>query len=656
MMKRIIKTGIVPLMLAALSSCSSYLDVVPDNSTTLEDIFRTKESAYDALAKAYNYLPQISRTHQTTWTLGDEFVGRLDYDINQDRLRAIRIMRGLQSVNDPLLGMWSGTSDGKALYKGLNHCEIFLHYIDGVRDMQESEMKEWKAQVIFLKAYYLWLLVQHYGPVVIPPAEMIDPEATGQNLFLPRSKVEDCFNHIIELMNSAIPDLRERAAENNLGQVDQIAAKAIKARVLFYRASPFFNGNKEYYGDFYDRDGKPFFPVEYDKEKWKQAIDAIDEAITIAHANGKALYTFKKEPYIYDREDIEANRANMQTIYNNRMVVCDPWNEELLWGFSGIDYYGGEELSSATNMRLPNGYGDGTLNESGYSWQWLASTYAPMERFYTKNGLPPDEDLTFDQAKKHDVVTTPGASDPAYRPLQGILQPGSETLQMYLDREPRFYANVAITGGYWRTHGVRIRTMMYAGRDGGFNSSTHSTDYYCTGIGIKKFVHPENKSGAWQRVIKYPHPIIRLADLYLMKAEALNEYGAAPTAEVYELVNRVRQRAGIPEVQTSWSDPSLAKTVNKHRTREGMRDIILQERANEFAFEGQRFWDMHRHKRAVREFSTPVWGWMHAGTSAQTFFSLEVKQLRRFTITDCLWPIDLNEMNTNGNLIQNPGW
>jgi hypothetical protein len=109
-------------------------------------------------------------------------------------------------------------------------------------------------------------------------------------------------------------------------------------------------------------------------------------------------------------------------------------------------------------------------------------------------------------------------------------------------------------------------------------------------------------------------------------------------------------------VQTVWADPTLAKTVNRHRTKEGMRDIILQERANEFAFEGHRFWDMHRHKRAVREFSSPVWGWTHTGATAQTFFALEAKQARKFTITDCLWPIDLNEMNTNGNLIQNPGW
>ena len=198
--------------------------------------------------------------------------------------------------------------------------------------------------------------------------------------------------------------------------------------------------------------------------------------------------------------------------------------------------------------------------------------------------------------------------------------------------------------------------MKYAGRDGGFNSSQHSTDYYETGIAVKKFVHPESKSGAWQRTIKYPYPIMRLADLYLMKAEAYNEYNDSPVPQVYEAINRVRERAGVPDVETVWSDPSIVRTVNKHKTKEGMRDIILQERGIELAFEGSRFWDMLRTKRAVMEFSTPVWGWTYTGATGAQFFNLEVKQIRRFTITDCLWPIDLNEMNTNSNLIQNPGW
>lgn len=636
--------------------CSDYLDIVPDNTLTLEEIFTKKENAYDALARVYNYLPNDPDTHNTTWSMGDEFIGRLDLNDNTGNLKAIRIMRGLQTTSDPLLGLWSGTSGAKHLYQGLNQCQVFLTYIDLVRDMTEQEIREWKAQVVFLKAYYCWLLVQRYGPIVLPLAEIIDPDASSEVLFQSRTNVEDCFDYILALMDKAIPDLNERATSNNLGQVDQIAAKAIKARVLFFRASPFYNGNKEYYGDFYDHEGRPFFPMDYNNEKWKEAIDALTDAINIAESNGKALYTYEKEPYIYDKEAFEQNRENMQTLYDNRMVVCDPWNKELLWGFSGIDYYGGGELAHSTNMRLPDGYGDGVKNEASFSWQWMGATYQVLERFYTKNGLPLDEDRTFDTNKMHEVTVTPGAAEAQYKEVNGLLQPGSETLRMYLDREPRFYANMAITGGYWRTHTVRINTMMYQGRDGGFNSSTHTTDYYCTGIALKKFVHPESQSGAWQRTIKYPYPIIRLADLYLMKAEALNEYNSAPVQEVYTLVNKVRGRAGIPNVETVWSDASLAKTTNKHKTKEGMRDIILQERGIEFAFEGHHFWDMYRHKRAVREFSAPVSGWKHDGGTAQTFFVLEAKQARKFSIRDCLWPISLNELNTNGKLIQNPGW
>ena len=638
-----------------LSSCADYLDVVPDNTLTLEEIFTKKESAYNALARVYNYLPAESDTHATTWSLGDEFIGRLDLGDDIGYLRSIRIMRGLQTSNDPLLGLWTGSGGGKHLYRGLNQCEVFLQYIDLVRDMTEIEIKDWKAQVKFLKAYYCWLLVQRYGPIVLPAGGVIDPDASSDNLFLSRSKVEECFDFIINLMDEAIPDLSERALSNNLGQVDQIAAKAIKAKVLLFRASPFYNGNREYYGDFYDHDGQPFFPMEYDNEKWKEAIDALTEAIAIAEANGKAMYTYEKEPFLYDMQAFAENRENMQVLYNNRMIVCDPWNKELVWGNSNINYYQQGELSSSTNMRLPAGYGDGVVNASEFSWQWMGATYQALERYYTKNGLPIDEDLTFDANKMYDIVVTPGENDPAYKELYGILQPGSETLQMYLNREPRFYANMAITGGYWRTHTVRINTMMYQGKDGGFNSSAHITDYYCTGIALKKFVHPESQSGAWQRTIKYPYPIVRLSDLYLMKAEALNEYNG-PSQEVYDLVNRVRRRAGIPDVEVIWADPTLAKTVNKHQTKEGLRDIILYERGVEFAFEGSRFWDMHRYKRAVREFSVPVSGWRHDGGTAQTFFVLEAKQTRKFSIRDCLWPIYLEELNTNGNLIQNPGW
>src|SRR3546814_16331739 len=105
-------------------------------------------------------------------------------------------------------------------------------------------------------------------------------------------------------MNEAIPSLSERATENEWGQVDQVFAKAIKARVLFFRASPFFNGNNEYFGDFMDDDGQPFFPLTYDREKWKAAIDALTEAITAAEATGMGLYHYDKEPFRLEKRRV----------------------------------------------------------------------------------------------------------------------------------------------------------------------------------------------------------------------------------------------------------------------------------------------------------------------------------------------------------------
>lgn len=647
-------SGII-LLFILLSACEGYLDVVPDNTLTLEDLFKQKEEAWDALAKVYSYMPHIDETHNSMWTAGDEWIGRLDLNENTGHLRGIRLMRGLQTVTDPILGNWSGNQGAQPLYDGIRSANVFLEHINDVPDMFEQEKKDWSAQVTFLKAYYSFLLIRKYGPIIIAE-ELITSDATKDELFQRRSTVEESFAYVIRLMDEAIPNLQERAGSNLYGQIDQVAAKSIKARVLFYRASPFFNGNKEYFGDFTNEDGEPFFPLTYDNEKWKDALDALDDALEACQANGVELYRYSKEPYVFDREDFKANEEKLQTLYDLRMVVTDPWNKELIWGYSNLNFYGQGELAHSSNIRLPEGYGGGVTNTASYSWQWMASTYRMTERYYTENGVPIEEDLTFDVDNKWELTTTPGAEDEDYDQSRGYMQPGAETINLYLNREPRFYANLGITGGYWRSHSVRINTMMYAGSDGGYNSSQHSTDFLVTGIGVKKLVHPESKSGAWQRTIKYPYPIIRFADLLLMKAEALNEYNSSPTQEVYDLVNQVRKRAGIPDLETVWSDPDIVKTVNKHKSKEGMRDIILRERGIEFAFEGQRFWDMIRTKRAVSEFSSPAWGWNHTGETGASFFNLEVKQARQFTITDNLWPIDLNEINTNSNLVQNPGW
>src|SRR5690606_29876435 len=220
-MKLTIKIFGCGIVLALIVSCSDYLDVVPDNTLTIEDLFKQKEEAWDALAKSYSYMPQIDETHTSIWTAGDEWLGRLDLNDNTGNLRGIRLMRGLQSVSDPILGSWSGTNAGQPLYEGIRQTNVFLENIDAVPDMSENEKADWKAQVKFLKAYYSFLLVKRYGPIIISD-KLLQADATKEELFQKRSTVEECFDFIVGLMDEAIPNLKERASSTDLGQDDQV--------------------------------------------------------------------------------------------------------------------------------------------------------------------------------------------------------------------------------------------------------------------------------------------------------------------------------------------------------------------------------------------------------------------------------------------------
>ena len=670
-MKKIICIIASLSLIMTFSSCNKYLDVVPDNVITLDHVYGTMEEAYNALAKVYSYIPNEWDTHATTWNLGDEYIGRIDASVQNStgNLRAERIMRGLQGVSNPLLNYWSSrqsgaVSGGKPLYEGIRTCNVFLEEIKKTRNMSEGERRDWMAQAKFMKAYYHFLLLRSYGPIVISD-KIMTPDALGDELFQYREKVEICFRYIIDLLEEAIPDLALNRPDLELGMIDQIIAKAVKARVLLYYASPFYSGNREFFEDFRDpRDQQPFFPVndtqEQTKAKWNEALAAVNEAISAAIAEGKGLYSFPaiKEYYLRDRTFAEVAPERMKTLYDLRLVATDPWNNELIWGLSNVNYYGDGELANSTNIRLSRASGitEGDFNSAGYSWQWMGATYRMAERYYTKNGLPIDEDLSYNYIGRLEAYTAPAAADPEYEDVIGLLQPGVTTINLYNNRELRFYANLDITGGWVRSHFEVIPTMMYNGASGGYEPSVNGTDFFCTGIGIQKLVHPESRSSHWARVVRFPYPLFRMADLYLMKAEILNEIKDTPDQEVFDAINVIRKRAGIPNVETAWSNAALARTVNKHTTKAGMRDIILRERSIELAFEGHRFWDMQRHKRAHIEFATSIRGWNYRGSTYNAFFELGIVQARRFTTRDYLWPIRLDELNTNGNLVQNPDW
>ncbi len=685
-MKKIIIFSILAVF--TISSCKEYLEVVPDDTETLETIYGTRESAWNGLSKVYSYLPIVINADYSPWILGDEYFGKKLLETDATRYLGMRVMRGFNSEQSPILGYWSGGYGCLSLYEGIRQCNIFLEHIHFAVDMTDEERTDWSAQVKFMKAYYHFLLMQQYGPIVIRD-KSISLYATKEELYVDRSKLEECFDYVIKAMDEAIPHLKEQAVLEDAGQIDQIGAKAIKARVLLFRASPFYNGNTDYYSTFLDHDKKHFFPQTYDPEKWKAVIDACDDALELCNEYHKGLYTFEGEPYRFDRDAFDRNGQRMKTLYDLRMLIITPWNKELLWGYSDIQLNNGEGaggrnmLHSRSQVRFwevmqtvygaPAGYWGDNDDCENHANQVLCATYAMVERYYTQNGLPLSEDLDFYASNKYTQWDVPEESNPDYDQWAGIMQPDIESMYIYRNRELRFYANLGVTGSYWRGHYFLIPLNMYQstakdqplkreGKNpvyqfGGKENWRKKEDYFETCIGIQKFVHPESYSGNWTRLQRYPYPLIRYADLLLMKAEALNEY-EGPSQKVYDLLNQVRQRAGIPNVEESWGTSGKARTPNKHLDQSGLRDIILQERGIELSFEGSRFYDMLRHKRAPKEFSQPVYGWNPLGAelSEQMGSGPQLKQLRNFTITNCLWPISTSEMNIQGGLIQNPGW
>jgi len=617
-------------------SCEDYLDIVPDRTQEISLLFNRRESAFNALANCYSYLPKKDDIYASFVVASDEVTTPIQKEPN-----SIKLMKGEQSVSNPKMSFWSGFSGGAyqgSIWEAIRSCNILIDNIDLVIDMQQQEKDEWKAEAKFLKAYYHFLLLTYYGPIPIVDVN-IPISADDSEVRIEREPFDDVINYIVETIDESILNLPLRVTgSNDLGRVDQIIAKAIKSRVLLYSASPLFNGNSEFYSGFTNNDGENLFNLNYDVQKWQLAVDATEEAILAATGQGVLMYQYTGDIPTFD----ETNYINpfIKTQYNYRYVVTDPWNSELIWGNSSpVDSWW--RLQSGALMKNP------TASSGEAAWQWIAPTMRMAELFYTKNGLPIENDLSFDYDNRYDV--TPISFINRY-----VAQYGQSTAKLNLDREPRFYSSLTFDRGLNRSWGELWNLKMRKGESHGRNANTG--DYLITGYGLKKIVHPDSEGDTYDKLIRYPFPIIRLSELYLNLAEALNELNG-PSQQVYDALNIIRNRAGIPNIQDSWSDSSLTSEPGKHNDQVGLREIIRQERLIELCFEGHRYNDIRRWKLGLEYFSTPVKGWSVDEDDQSDFYNVIDVGLRAFNSPrDYLHPISFNELNINPNLVQSPGW
>lgn len=630
------------------SSCTKYLDVVPDNIPTIDNAFNKRYQAKGYLYGCYSFMPSIANPeYNPAFFAGDEAwtLRNLNQDLYMN-YRMWTIALGGQGTNAPVANYWASKQDGydnkggTPLYTAIRDCNIFLENIHNTLDQEDWERDNWIGEVKFLKAYYCFWLFRMYGPIPVIKGNI--PISATSEVEVFRQPVDSVVNYIVTLLDEAagtLPMQLENISEE-IGRITKPIALALKGQVLTYAASPLFNGNPDY-ADFVDKRGIHLFPTTYDPQKWEKAAAALKEAIAVAHEAGHKLYTFQ--------ESGMAASLNPKTVLNMQVrgAATERWNNEIIWGASGSDTY------RITRISIP------AFSALSSASATAARCYSPplhiVEQFYTKSGVPMEEDkdwIGIDWLGLRKAVT----SD------KWDINPGITTANMYFDREARFYGSISFEGGMYYGNGqLSDASMPYTGfrSSTGFNSAA-MTGGPVTGHLAKKPVHRLSSfvtTATSPTYYRYAFPIIRLADLYLMYAEALNEVKGTPDSEVYEYIDLVRNRTGLSGVVESWAAHSIHP--EKPLTQEGMREIIKKERMIELAFEGQRFWDLRRWKLAKEYMNKPIRGLnVYQSTNVNEFFTTTLlgDQPGVFENKDYLWPISESTVTKNSNLVQNPGW
>ncbi|QJB38747.1 RagB/SusD family nutrient uptake outer membrane protein [Chitinophaga oryzae] len=620
------------LACSTLFACNKYLDIVPDNVPTLDHAFSNRLEAEKYLFTCYAYLPQDDHPDKNpAFSGGDEAWTYWPMTEDFFFLDPYNIARGNQNVAQPYMNYWDGY-DGESLWQGIRACNIFLENIGNVRDLQPYERDRWTAEATFLKAYFHWYLLRMYGP--IPIADKNLPiTASPEEVKVHRQPVDTVVSYIAGLIdavagseNSALP-AKITNTTTELGRITRAAALAIKARVLVTAASPLFNGNSDFAG-MKNKNGQPLFNPQYDATKWEKARIACKQAIDVAQAAGSKLYYFNPTVGTVD----PATKIEM----NIRNAVCEKWNSELIWG----------QTSAGTPTYWLQTYACPQLDPNVFNLNLKGKLAPPLkmaELFYTRNGVPVEEDRTWNYAARYQLRTAT-AKDTG-------IQEGYRTIGLHFEREPRFYADMAFDGSTWfmknGNYNIQSKLEQHSGKK-------QSRLYSVTGYYIKKIVN-------WNLVYNntsleveaYPWPIIRLGDLYLLYAEASNETGKPADALFY--LNQLRARAGLATIEYSWSTYSAKPT--KYSTQEGLRDIIRQERTIEMAFEGSRFWDLRRWKTAPQVLNQPVFGWDILQSTYEDYNRRVFLYSPRFVAPrDYFWPIRESNLQINPNLVQNTGW
>jgi starch-binding outer membrane protein, SusD/RagB family len=406
----------------------------------------------------------------------------------------------------------------------------------------------------YFKLISMWGDVPFLSHTVNPDADDANAEVTGLSR-MPIGQVKDSILNDLTIAYNSLP-----AKAPVLGRASQVAALALRGKVLLYWGS-------------------------WKKNGWPELEGFTQDAASATAAFTSAAADFKKVISDYgltlfrggDPGAIDGlGEADTLPNYYHLFTPKANGDAEMLLVFThgGTGTSQGEEL-----MR------DFAGRSQEASQCWVSPRFELADKYQLTT--------TGDFAPKLVGLNPEKVSDARTR-TNAALNPASYANRDYRMKATMMWENELMLGlsslqptgmvpFVFKTWGTPVTV------NGIYYPASYNTDGTNTGYVFRKFVR--NYPGQGRSDGDFAWPVIRLADVYLMYAEATNETGG-PQPDAIDLVNKVRRRGNLPAL-------AAAKTADYA----SFFSSIEQERIVELVGEGQRSFDIRRWRAIQR-----IWG------------------------------------------------
>jgi len=635
------------MLVLLLQSCNDFMEFPSPKPFGIDSIFSKYTYVERLLSDMYSYPIPLNFDTRYFGTNGTRMSGGAFASAITDEGQCFEISSPYQvqryyygNVDPAYCASWNGAYKGEDDYamkwKTIRKAYIILKNIDRVPDATfplntgisiadtKARIKDEAKLMIALVYFEMW---KRYGgvPIVTAAFSATDtPFAYNQQ----RATLEETYHFISGLLDDVMSSAKIPAlitVSSEYGRLPLALAYGLKARMELYAASPLYNTATPYSAALGANSNLICF-MNYDKERWKKAADAAATAIDYCNANGYAVVD----------DPNQRKNANNYSIANIRST--DNGNTELIWG-----------------LKQP----------SSLYWQYYTFIRGLNSLYGAASNLVP-----LNQVERYEKDTTVAGQYKSWDAIQTYLIPtipagisatdggklvAAVARMPYQGLDPRFYASITYNGvpDYGTQPFVDMADAwldnaageaLYLNLDGTFSSSKQKTR-------TLHFVRKFTRGYEFNEQLMTPINIyMRLAELYLIRAEALNEY-SGPQQQVNDDLNSIRTRSGMPNVKTGV-------------TQAEMRETIAHERSIELFYEDQRWFDLRRTlqsaaKIPVNIYKPEIKKWYHTTTDAWPYKITYEKVLYATRVWKNSWymnPFPSQEVAKGYGLIQNPEW